>query len=108
MTATARPFFLFIFLLPLNVYADEIWIDVRSVEEYQSGHIDGDINIPFRTIGDLIGRHVDSKDADIKLYCVAGVRSGIAKIILERKGYTNVTNVISVGKARRLRNSARQ
>jgi rhodanese-related sulfurtransferase len=35
------------------------------------------------------------KDADIIVYCLSGSRSNVAKHILERLGYTNITNGIN-------------
>ncbi len=87
-----------------SVWANPVWIDVRSVGEYQADHIDGDVNMPFRQIGELIEQVVADKDAEIKLYCVIGVRAGIALLTLESMGYSNVSNVIGIDNARKLRN----
>ena len=87
-----------------SVFADTVWIDVRSVEEYQADHIEGDVNMPFRQIGGLIEQLVADKDADIRLYCVVGVRAGIALLTLKSKGYTNVSNVRGIDDVRKLRN----
>ena len=81
----------------------KLWIDVRSLKEYQAGHIAGDIHIPFRQITQLIDQYAESKDAEIKLYCEAGVRASIAKFMLQRQGYSNVENVINLKKARKIR-----
>lgn len=90
--------------LSTSVFADPVWIDVRSVGEYQSDHIEGDVNMPFRDIGELIEQFVADKDTEIKLYCAIGVRAGIALLTLESMGYTRVSNVLGIDNARKLRN----
>ena len=85
---------LLIGVLPILSIADDetLWIDVRTVGEYQSGHLPQAININYTDIGREIGQHATSKDQPIKLYCAVGGRAGIAKGVLEEMGYTNVTN----------------
>jgi len=90
--------FIFITLILLttatqaNNTTDEIWIDVRTVAEYQHGHKKGAINIPHTAIGQRIANITKDKAAKIHLYCAAGVRAGIAKATLERMGYKFVIN----------------
>ncbi len=71
---------------------EAIWVDVRTVGEYQRGHKVDAINIPHTIIGHRIAELTTDKDAEIHLYCAAGVRAGIAKRRLEKMGYTNVIN----------------
>ena len=96
MKQYAVMFFAF-FLLITGVQADDkteegIWIDVRSVAEYQRGHKADALNIPHTTIGQKITNITTDRSAKIHLYCAAGFRAGIAKNTLEKMGYTNVTN----------------
>lgn len=70
----------------------EVWTDVRSIEEYSSGHIPGHPNIPHQEITARISEVTTDKDAPIRLYCRSGRRSGIAEETLQRLGYTNVSN----------------
>ena len=83
-------------LCPLLGMADEgekmLWIDVRSAEEYQSGHHPEAINIPHTDIVTGIRAREVSKDQLIRLYCRSGGRAGIAKKAQESAGYMNVTN----------------
>ncbi|MCX7788404.1 MAG: rhodanese-like domain-containing protein [Spirochaetes bacterium] len=73
-----------------------ILVDVRTPEEYRSGHIPGAINIPVDTIGSKPPS--PQKDALIILYCRSGNRSSSAKKILEQLGYTRVVNFGAVSK----------
>ena len=61
-------------------------IDVRTVEEYKEGHIDGAINLPL----DIISNIDVSKDKKIIVYCRSGRRSNLAAIELIGLGYENV------------------
>ena len=64
-------------------------IDVRTIEEYNTGHIKGAINIPLDTI-DTINY---DKDTTIIVYCATGVRSLQAVNTLSDMGYKNLYNL---------------
>lgn len=66
-----------------------IVIDVRSDEEYKSGHIKGAINIPV----DEIKNVTYNKDETLIVYCASGVRSANAVNILADMGYTSLYNL---------------
>lgn len=67
-------------------------IDVRSQEEWDSGHLENAIHIPHTEIGERIAEHTDNKSAKIVLHCKMGGRAGTAKSTLEELGFTNVEN----------------
>lgn len=83
-----------------NLWADNktsgekmtIWIDVRTAEEFNQGHVSGAINIPFEVIGNEIASVSRDVDTDIRVYCRSGRRSGVAKDTLNGLGYENVIN----------------
>ena len=70
----------------------EVLIDVRSDEEWQTGHLSKAKHIPFDQIGDRIAEITTDKDAKIVVYCKAGGRAEKAKNTLENLGFVNVTN----------------
>lgn len=72
--------------------AEGIWIDVRTPEEFQSGHIDGAVNIPVEQIAEKIAQAAPDKNAPINVYCRSGRRSEIALQELQKMGYTQVSN----------------
>ncbi|MFZ2125708.1 MAG: rhodanese-like domain-containing protein [Candidatus Saccharimonadales bacterium] len=75
---------------------NKIIIDVREPYEFTTGHVKGAINIPPDKL--MSGaKKLDGtpKDSEIIVYCRTGSRSHVAKIILDRLGYTNVTNGIN-------------
>ena len=94
----------FALLLTAAAWADAIWIDVRSDQEYQQSHIDGDLHIPYQSIATGIEQYSIDKDAEIYLYCEAGGRAGKAKKSLEASGYTRVINAGGISEVRRQRN----
>ncbi len=69
-------------------------VDVRSVEEHDTGAIPGtDANIDFR---EMAKRHKEigaGLDDHIVVYCQSGKRSNIAADILADLGYRNVYNI---------------
>ena len=69
---------------------DYIILDVRTQEEYDSGHIAGAILIPDTEIGSMAEATLTDKDALILVYCRSGRRSKNAASELATLGYTNV------------------
>ena len=74
-------------------------IDVRTEEEFQSGHLPLAINIPLDVIQQNITVHAPNRDQVLLLHCQAGVRSGMARTTLRRLGYTRVFNLGSYQRA---------
>ena len=79
-------------LTSMSAFANPIWIDVRSVEEFNQGHLPGALNIIHTDIADKISAVTSDKTAEIQLYCRSGRRSGLAMEALQKLGYTNVHN----------------
>ena len=69
-----------------------VLLDVRTEDEYRTGHIPGGINIPVERITD-IGKIVDDRAIPIFVYCLRGTRSRRAAAILRNCGYTNVRSI---------------
>jgi rhodanese-related sulfurtransferase len=65
-----------------------IIVDVRTREEYDSGHIEGAILIP---VSELEGRINElSKEEELLIYCRTGNRSTNSVNILKANGYTKI------------------
>jgi len=81
-------------------FADEaakpIIIDVRTTWEWNLGHLDGAIRIPYKEIGEKIGDVVKDKSQKIYVYCRTGHRAQIAKEALDKMGYKDVVNLGSL------------
>ena len=68
-----------------------VLIDVRTAEEYNEGHLDMAINIPYDTITNDIKKYSNiTKDTHIIVYCRSGNRSGQATSSLKKAGYENI------------------
>ena len=65
-------------------------LDVRTAEEYRSGHIDGAICIPNETIGKDMPEELPDKNQRIFVYCRSGNRSRQAASKLAALGYTDI------------------
>jgi rhodanese-related sulfurtransferase len=76
-------------------------IDVRSAAEYKVGHAKGAKNVPIQAIqaNATIG---GSTDKPVYLYCHSGARAALAKRLLEKAGYTQVTSIGSLAQWQRL------
>ena len=66
-------------------------LDVRSPEEYASGHVPGAINIPYDQIASRMAEV--PKDQDVVLYCKSGRRAGIAAEVLAGQGYERLQHL---------------
>ncbi len=69
-----------------------VLLDVRTIEEYRDGHIEGSVNLPLDRIGE-IGKVVKDKGTPLYVHCLSGGRSGRAVSYLRQIGYTNVNNI---------------
>lgn len=88
----------------LTKESGSVYIDVRTVEEFMSGHPDGAVNIPvafpdpgqgmaFNTeFAQVVEAHYP-KDKKIIVGCQAGPRSDSAARVLQDTGYQDVSSV---------------
>jgi rhodanese-related sulfurtransferase len=66
-------------------------VDVRSPDEFGVANAPGTVNIPLGDIGNRLAEI--PKTAPVVLCCASGTRSGMAKMVLKKNGYTDVHNV---------------
>lgn len=74
----------------MDTNSDIIILDVRTIEEYNAGHIENAILIPDYEIEEKAEEVLTDKSAEILVYCRSGNRSASASISLTELGYTNV------------------
>jgi hydroxyacylglutathione hydrolase len=67
-------------------------VDVRRPGEWKSGHIGGAVHRPLNALAESAGAL--SKDEPLVIVCAGGYRSSIATSVLERQGFTRITNVV--------------
>ena len=65
-------------------------VDVRSSDEYKSGHIPGAINIPFWSVFTRHSNIPSAHDEPIIIYCEHGPRAKLAKLALRIVGFEKV------------------
>jgi rhodanese-related sulfurtransferase len=71
-------------------------VDVRSAGEFASVHAPGTINIPLTELSRRLAEI--PKSSPVVLCCASGTRSGMAKMLLIKHGYTQVHNIGSWSK----------
>jgi phage shock protein E len=78
-------------LLPALQREGAVYVDVRSAEEFAMGNAPGTINIPLPELETRLGEL--SKVSPVVLCCASGTRSGMAKLLLKKNGYSRVYNI---------------
>jgi len=77
-------------LLPLLKEEGAILVDVRSPEEYASGHAPDTINIPLNSLSTELKKF--SRDKIIVVCCASGTRSAMARKLLQTNGFKKTYN----------------
>lgn len=77
-----------------------VFIDVRSPEEFQQGHVEGAELIPHEDIEQGIAKLQPGMDTTLYLYCRSGRRAELAADTLRSLGYTRVINLETLDNAR--------
>ncbi len=71
--------------------AGPVVIDVRTPDEYASGHIPGAINIPFDEVAERIAE-IETPQG-VALYCMVGPRARKGETALLAAGYAKVLHI---------------
>ena len=74
----------------MDLNEEHIILDTREQDEFDEGHIQGAILIPYTEIENKAEEMLPDKDAQILVYCRSGRRSKIASESLAKLGYTDV------------------
>jgi phage shock protein E len=70
-------------------------VDVRTPDEFASGHVPGAINIPYEEIGKRAAE-IGPPSTRVVVYCRSGRRSAIAAEALGKVGYGKVYDLQAV------------
>lgn len=70
-----------------------IILDVRSVEEYRSGHIPGARNVPIDQLEGQLASLGIAKSDEVVVHCEGGVRAAKAEALLTAAGYQHVVDL---------------
>jgi rhodanese-related sulfurtransferase len=68
-------------------------LDVRTVKEFNAGHIPGAINIPHNQLESRVDELGVPRETEIVVHCQAGGRAKAAEEILDEAGYSNVRDL---------------
>jgi phage shock protein E len=77
-------------------------IDVRSANEFESGHLLQAYNFPLDRVEMTVPSAVRDKEKILLLHCSTGVRSRLAQRKLEGLGYKHVFNLGSYDRASKI------
>lgn len=75
-----------------RISAGAIVLDVRTIREFNSGHIEGALNIPHTELEERLHELGSDRSRTIVAYCAVGGRSETAKRLLLAKGFERVYN----------------
>ena len=99
------------FFLGSNLYASELWsvaelkskidesnetlvlLDVRTVEEFESGRIRNSINIPHEILLSNIDLVSEYTNEELIVYCRSGKRAALIIEALEKNGFNNIVGI---------------
>lgn len=68
-------------------------IDVRSVEEYNDGHIPGAVNMPHDQIESYLNELEGWQDKPVIVYCRSGRRAQLAMKVLEEMKFQSIRSL---------------
>ena len=76
-----------------RIEAGAIALDVREPDEYDQGALPGAIHIARGNLESQVESRLLDKDAEVVIYCAAGVRSAFAAKTMQELGYTDVASM---------------
>jgi phage shock protein E len=89
-----------------NDAVSAVVIDVRTESEWNEGHLEGAVLIPYDRIEAGITTAAVDKKSRIYLYCRTGRRTGIAFDVLKKAGYEDLVNLETLENASKTLNRA--
>ena len=70
-----------------------LFLDVRSPEEYASGHVPGAVNIPYDEVSARISEIESRRGDPVVVYCEKGPRASKASATLAGAGFSSVRSL---------------
>lgn len=68
-------------------------LDVRTPEEFASGHVPGAINIPHDELAGRLDELAFARDSEIVVHCEGGGRASRAEAVLVEAGFSDVRDL---------------
>ena len=72
-------------------------LDVRERDEWDEGHVEGSVHVPYHDLRDGIPAEVENGGRPLAVACSAGNRSSLAVSLLRRAGLEDVVHVADGG-----------
>jgi rhodanese-related sulfurtransferase len=69
----------------------------RSPEEWEAGHVEGSIHVPYQWLREEIPQEVRNVAGPLAVACSGGIRSALAASLLKRAGVKYVEHVADGG-----------
>ncbi|MFQ3265165.1 MAG: phage shock protein E [Alteromonadaceae bacterium] len=70
-----------------------IVLDVRTVEEFEQGHIPNAVNIPHKELEARLAELSGAKNTQVVIYCRSGRRAEVAKQVLVKSGFNQLDHL---------------
>ncbi|MEH6557657.1 MAG: rhodanese-like domain-containing protein [Oceanicoccus sp.] len=77
----------------INDKSAPVILDVRSEQEFQSGHVPGAINVPFGDHQQLLSSLNLAKSSEVVVYCESGRRAGKMMNYMQQQGFFEVRHL---------------
>ena len=76
-----------------------VLLDVRSPAEWEAGHVEGSIHVPYEQLRDGIPDEIlnNANGKPLAVACSGGIRSALAASLLKREGVKNIEHVADGG-----------
>jgi rhodanese-related sulfurtransferase len=77
----------------INNHDDVLILDIRSANEYKSGHIQGARNVPLNELTKKLESWSEFKNRPVVLYCNTGTTTSRAVRLLKKAGFEQINNL---------------
>jgi rhodanese-related sulfurtransferase len=74
-----------------------VLLDVRSDAEWETGHVQGSIHVPYQELRDEVPEEIRNVEKPLAVACSGGIRSAMAASLLKRAGVKNLKHVADGG-----------
>ena len=72
---------------------DSVLVDIRGLDEWERGHLEGAIHIPRGRLEAEVEEKVPDKSKETIVYCAGGVRSLLGALSMQELGYENLISM---------------
>ncbi len=77
----------------INDKSAPVILDVRSEQEFQSGHVPGAVNVPFGDHPQLLSSLGLAQNSEVVVYCESGRRAGKMENYMQQQGFFEVRHL---------------